>query len=112
MQGLMQDYPLTLPPVFDRAERLYGRKQIIWGTATGRERTTIAEWADRTRRMGGALDALGVPADLRAGFSATGDDYLRLLNWANPNLPDKTPDPYMRGLTPDEIDESSRRRSV
>lgn len=59
-----------------------------------------------------ALDALGVPADLRAWFSATGDDYLRLLNWANRNLPDKTPDPYMRGLTPDEIDESSRRRSV
>ena len=62
MQGLMQDYPLTLPPVFDRSERLYGHKQIVWGTATGRERTTVAEWADRTRRLGGVLDALGVPA--------------------------------------------------
>ena len=62
MQGLMQDYPLTLPPVFDRAARLYGDKELVWGTATGRERTTIAEWAERTRRIAGVLDTLGVPA--------------------------------------------------
>ncbi|MFL6129570.1 MAG: long-chain fatty acid--CoA ligase [Mycobacteriales bacterium] len=84
MQGLMQDYPLALPPVFDRAERLFGGKQIIWGTATGRERTTLAEWADRTRRLGGVLDALGVPADGRVGtFAWNTADHLGLY-WAAP----------------------------
>ena len=84
MQGLMQDYPLTLPPVFDRDERLFGDKQIVWGTATGRERTTLAEWADRTRRMGGVLDALGVPAEARVGtFAWNTADHLGLY-WAAP----------------------------
>ena len=38
MYGLMQNFPLTLPPVFDRAERLFGRKQLVGGTAAGRDR--------------------------------------------------------------------------
>jgi fatty-acyl-CoA synthase len=80
----MQDYPLTLPPVFERAARLYGDKKLIWGTATGRERTTIAEWAERTRRLGGVLDALGVPADGRVGtFAWNTADHLGLY-WAAP----------------------------
>jgi fatty-acyl-CoA synthase len=80
----MQDYPLTLPPVFDRAERLFAEKKIIWGTATGRERATYAEWADRTRRLGGVLDALGVPADGRVGtFAWNTADHLGLY-WAAP----------------------------
>ena len=84
MQGLMQDYPLTLPPVFDRAERLYADKRIVWGTATGRERTTVGEWADRTRRLGGVLDALDVPADARIGtFAWNTADHLGLY-WAVP----------------------------
>ncbi len=84
MQGLMQDYPLTLPPVFDRYERLYGDKQVVWGTATGRERTTVAEWADRTRRLAGVLDALGVPPEARVGtFAWNTADHLGLY-WAAP----------------------------
>ena len=67
---------------------------------------------DGHRQPRPALDALGVPADLRAGFSFSDNDYDRLLNWANPNLPDKMPDPYTRSLTPDEIEEISRRRSL
>ena len=70
MQALMQDYPLTLPRVFDRFERLFGDKQLVWSTATGRRRTTIAEWAERARRVGGVLDALGVPPDGRVGTFA------------------------------------------
>ncbi len=84
MRGLMQDYPLTLPYVFDRFERLYADKQLVWSTATERKRTSIAEWADRTRRFGGVLDALGVPADGRVGtFAWNSADHLSLY-WAAP----------------------------
>jgi fatty-acyl-CoA synthase len=84
VQGLMQDYPLTLPPVFDRAERLFPTKKIVWGTATGRERTTLGEWAERTRRIGGVLDALGVPRHARVGsFAWNTADHLGLY-WAAP----------------------------
>ena len=70
MQGSMQDYPLTLPPVFDRVERLFPDKTIVTGTATGRERTTYGEWADETRRLGGVLDKRPVLAVRPAGCRA------------------------------------------
>jgi fatty-acyl-CoA synthase len=60
MQGLMQDVPLTLPHFFDRAERLFFDKELVTATATGLERTTYGAWAERTRRLGGVLDDLGV----------------------------------------------------
>lgn len=56
----MQDVPLTITHLFDRAERYHGHKPIVTATATGRDRTTYAAWADRTRRLGGALDRLGI----------------------------------------------------
>jgi fatty-acyl-CoA synthase len=84
VRGLMQDYALTLPTVFDRFERLYGDKQLVWSTATERKRTSIAEWTDRTRRFGGVLDALGVPPDARVGtFAWNTADHLSLY-WAAP----------------------------
>ena len=84
MQGLMQDYALTLPPVFERVEKLFGHKQVIWNTATERKRTTYAEWAERTRRIGGLLDELGVPEDGRVGtFAWNTADHLGLY-WAVP----------------------------
>src|ERR671929_203987 len=54
MQGLMSSYPLTLPHVFHRAERLFADKGIATATAHGLERTTYGEWALRTRRLGAA----------------------------------------------------------
>jgi fatty-acyl-CoA synthase len=65
MQGLMQDAPLTLPHLFERAERLFFDKSIVTATAVGHERTTYGSWAERTRRLGGVLDDLGVSADGR-----------------------------------------------
>ena len=59
MQGLMQDRPLTLPHLFNRAETLFPKKEIVTATATGIERRTYGEWAERTRRLGGVLDDLG-----------------------------------------------------
>ncbi len=68
MKGLMQDVPLTLPMIFRRAEQLFPDKRIVTGLAGGaRHRTTFAEWCDRTRRLGGVLDALGISADGRVG---------------------------------------------
>ena len=71
MQGLMSSYPLTLTHVFGRAERLFPEK----GIATGQHgleivRTTYGEWAERTRRLAGVLDALEISADGRVGTFA------------------------------------------
>jgi fatty-acyl-CoA synthase len=70
VKGLMSPYQLTLPHLFDRAERLFADKTIATATRGGIERTTYGEWAQRTRRLAGALDALGVSADGRVGTFA------------------------------------------
>jgi fatty-acyl-CoA synthase len=70
MQGLMQDHPLTLPHFFNRAQRLFPAKRIVTATPSGTETVTYGEWAARTRRVAGALDALGVSADGRVGSFA------------------------------------------
>src|SRR6476469_3282637 len=70
MQGLMSPYPLTLPLLFHRAERLFGEKTITTLTATGKDRTTYADWAARTRKVAGALDTLGISGDGRVATFA------------------------------------------
>jgi fatty-acyl-CoA synthase len=70
MQGLMSKYPLTLVHLFNRAERLFPEKGIVTAGRGGLERTTYREWAKRTRRLGGALDELGVSGDGRVGTFA------------------------------------------
>ena len=70
MQGIMSSFPLALPHLFHRAERMFGDKRIVTATPSGRERTSYAEWAARTRRLAGALDALGLSDDARVGTFA------------------------------------------
>jgi acyl-CoA synthetase (AMP-forming)/AMP-acid ligase II len=70
MQGLMQDYPLTLPHIFDRAEKLFPDSQISTATHSGIERISYRQWAERTRRLGGALDILEVSESGRVGTFA------------------------------------------
>jgi fatty-acyl-CoA synthase len=70
MQGLMQDYPLTIPHLFVRAEQLFSDKEVVTATATGIERTTYGAWAERTRRLGGVLDDLGISGDGRVATFA------------------------------------------
>jgi fatty-acyl-CoA synthase len=67
MLGLMQDRPLSLTHVFHRAEQYFGHKSIVTATADGETRTTIAEWAERVRRLATVLDTLEVSADGRVG---------------------------------------------
>src|SRR6188474_3826979 len=70
MFGLMQDVPLSVIHLFDRAEQLFAHKGVVTAVAGARERTTYGEWAARTRRLGGVLDALGVGADARVATFA------------------------------------------
>ncbi len=60
MQGLMQDVPLTIAHIFNRAERYFPHKGVVTATGAGRERTTYGEWADRTRRVASVLDQLEI----------------------------------------------------
>jgi fatty-acyl-CoA synthase len=79
MQGLMQDFPLTIPHLFSRAEKLFPNKEIVTSLPTGKERITYGQWAERTRRLGGVLDDLGISADGRvATFSWNTQKHLEL----------------------------------
>jgi acyl-CoA synthetase (AMP-forming)/AMP-acid ligase II len=66
----MQDFPLTLPHLFERAERLFADKEVVTVTATGRDRVTYGAWAERARRLGGVLETLGVSAEGRVATFA------------------------------------------
>ena len=66
----MQDRPLTLNHLFERAERLNPTKEVVTATATGVDRYTYGEWADRTRRLAAALDSLGISPDGRVATFA------------------------------------------
>ncbi|HEX7166439.1 MAG TPA: long-chain fatty acid--CoA ligase [Acidimicrobiales bacterium] len=68
MHGLMQDYPLTTVSLFDRAEKLWSKKEVVTSVPDGRHRYTYGDWAERTRRLGGVLDVLGISS---AGRVAT-----------------------------------------
>jgi fatty-acyl-CoA synthase len=70
MLGLMQNTPLTIGHLFDRAERYFGHKHVVTATGTGRSRITYSDWAQRTRRVAAVLDELGISADGRVGTFA------------------------------------------
>ncbi len=75
----MQDGALTLPHFVRRAESLFADKEIVTVTADGRQRTTYGSWAERTHRLGGVLDDLGISADGRvATFAWNTDRHLEL----------------------------------
>jgi fatty-acyl-CoA synthase len=67
MFGLMQEFPLTLNWIAERAAQYYGGKQVVTRTATGLERVTFADVLRDARRVAGFLDAAGVSADGRVG---------------------------------------------
>ena len=66
----MQDVPLAIPHIFERAEKYYPHKGIVTATGSGLERMNYGEWAARTRKLGGALDNLGISADGRVATFA------------------------------------------
>jgi fatty-acyl-CoA synthase len=70
MQGLMQNVALSIVHIFERAERYHPEKGITTATAGGLERITYGDWAERTRKLGGVLDDLGISADGRVATFA------------------------------------------
>jgi fatty-acyl-CoA synthase len=44
MQGLMQNTPLTIVHLFDRAEKYHRNKTVITATPRGKETVTYGDW--------------------------------------------------------------------
>ena len=57
----MDDYPLTLTSIVERAERFHADREVVSRRPSGAiTRTTLGACAGRARRLAGALAALGV----------------------------------------------------
>lgn len=79
MDGLMQERPLGLTHLLERAEQLAPGKEIVTGLAGGARRRTYRQWATRCCQVGGALDALRIAPDARIGsFGWNTDNHLEL----------------------------------
>ncbi|MED5394669.1 MAG: AMP-binding protein, partial [Actinomycetota bacterium] len=70
MDGLMMDTPLSLVHLFDRGTRLFADKEVVTASPAGIQRVTYSEWGERTRRLGGVLDDLGISEDGRVATFA------------------------------------------
>jgi fatty-acyl-CoA synthase len=61
MTGLMMDYPLTLSSIFRRGETLFRSREIVSRLPDrSLHRCTFGDFADRARRLAGALCRLGI----------------------------------------------------
>src|SRR5215204_654836 len=70
MDGLMMDRPLLVKQIAERAETIFGDREVVAATQDGVERSTYARIAERARRLAGALTELGVqPGDRVASFA-------------------------------------------
>ena len=59
--GSMDDYPLTLTSIIERAERFHADREVVSRRPSGAvTRTTVGSCAGRARRLAGALAKLGV----------------------------------------------------
>src|SRR5512133_441400 len=69
MDGLMMDYPLLVRHIAERAETVFGDREIVSRTVDGIERSTYAQVVSRARRLASALGELGIqPGDRVATF--------------------------------------------
>jgi fatty-acyl-CoA synthase len=80
----MMDYPLTLRPLLERAQRLFARKEIVTKAGPSLERFTYARMAERVGRLANALEKLGVRrGDRVATFAWNNARHLEIY-WAVP----------------------------
>jgi fatty-acyl-CoA synthase len=71
LEGLMQDYELTIPAILRRAENLYGYREIVTRQPDeGFHRYTYADFASRAKKLAVALKRLGVQSGDRVGTLA------------------------------------------
>jgi acyl-CoA synthetase (AMP-forming)/AMP-acid ligase II len=79
MESLMMDYPLTLPHFFNRAVRLFARKEVVTLTEQGKHRYTYAAWGKRVLQLANALHQAGVqPGERIATFGWNSYRHLEL----------------------------------
>jgi fatty-acyl-CoA synthase len=79
VQGLMQDVPLSIPMILDRAVSIGHSMKIVSVEPGGVDRSTWSEIGDRARRLASALDSLGIPRGTAVGsFAWNGHRHLEL----------------------------------
>ncbi len=79
MEGLMQDYELSLQHVLWRIERLHQRKEVVTKRDQGVHRMTNGEMVPRINRLAGALKRMGVkPGDRVATLAFNNYRHLEL----------------------------------
>ncbi|GAC1476316.1 MAG: long-chain fatty acid--CoA ligase [Candidatus Dormibacteraceae bacterium] len=79
MEGLMQDYELSLQHVLWRLERLHQKKEVVTKRDDGVHRTTYGEMVPRINRLAGALKRIGVkPGDRVATLAWNNNRHLEL----------------------------------
>jgi len=79
MDGLMMDRPLLVKQIAERAESVFGRREVVARTQNGIERSTYAQIVERARRLASALGELGVkPGDRVASFAWNSIRHLEL----------------------------------
>src|SRR5262252_2431794 len=79
VEGLMQDYELSLQHVLWRVERLHKKREIVTKRDDGVHRTTYGEMVPRINRLAGALKRIGVkPGDRVATLAWNTDRHLEL----------------------------------
>ena len=85
LDNLMMDYPLTLTHFFERSRRLFAAKTLAT-RVPGRPlfRYTYGEFAERTRRLAGVLQALGLRKGDRVGTFGWNTHRHLELYWAVP----------------------------
>jgi len=79
VEGLMQDYELSLQHVLWRIERLHQKKEVVTKRDEGIHRTTYGEMVPRINRLAGALKRIGVkPGDRVATLAWNNSRHLEL----------------------------------
>ena len=70
MDGLMMDRPLLVKQIAERAEAVFGHREVVARTQEGVERSTYGRVVERARRLASTLAELGVgPGDRVASFA-------------------------------------------
>ncbi|HET7467982.1 MAG TPA: long-chain fatty acid--CoA ligase [Candidatus Dormibacteraeota bacterium] len=79
VDGLMQDYELSIQHVLWRLQRLHGKSEVVTKREQGVHRMTNAELVPRVNRLAGALKRLGIkPGDRVASLSFNNHRHLEL----------------------------------
>jgi len=87
VEGLMQDYELSLQHVLWRVERLHQNKEVVTKRDEGIHRTTYGEMVPRINRLAGALKRIGVkPGDRVATLAWNNNRHLELYSGSSRNI--------------------------